>query len=111
LRPQDPHGHCRRQARLRGPALRPKGQSQEAGLLPRWEICPDDEAFRHGAHDGYHVGGISPFGQKKRVPTLLEQSALDHREVYVNGGQRGLQVRLDPHDAASALAAKSAVLI
>lgn len=45
---------------------------------------------------GYHVGGISPFGQKKRVPVALEQRALDHATVYCNGGQRGLQVELDP---------------
>ncbi len=60
---------------------------------------------------GYHVGGISPFGQKKRVPTLIEQSALEHTSVFINGGQRGLQVRLDPHDAASALDAKAAALV
>ena len=60
---------------------------------------------------GYHVGGISPFGQKKRVPTLIEQSALEHTSVFINGGQRGLQVRLDPRDAASALDAKAAALV
>ena len=60
---------------------------------------------------GYHVGGISPFGQKKRVPTLIEQSALKHTSVFINGGQRGLQVLLDPHDAASALNAKAAALV
>ncbi|MDQ4060351.1 MAG: Cys-tRNA(Pro) deacylase, partial [Pseudomonadota bacterium] len=43
---------------------------------------------------GYHVGGISPFGQKKRVPTLVEESGLAHVQVFINGGQRGLQVRL-----------------
>lgn len=59
---------------------------------------------------GYHVGGISPFGQKKRVPTLIEQSAFAHPEVFMNGGQRGLQVRLKPRDAASALNAKVAEL-
>src|SRR3954454_16135266 len=31
---------------------------------------------------GYHVGGISPFGQKKRVPTVVEQSAFQHAEVF-----------------------------
>jgi Cys-tRNA(Pro)/Cys-tRNA(Cys) deacylase len=60
---------------------------------------------------GYHVGGISPFGQKRRVPTVLEQSALEHASVFINGGQRGLQVRLDPRDAAAALDAKTAALI
>ena len=60
---------------------------------------------------GYHVGGISPFGQKKRVPTLIEQSAFVHDEVFMNGGQRGLQVRLKPGDAASVLEAKVTELI
>ncbi|MCF3642534.1 Cys-tRNA(Pro) deacylase [Rhizobium sp. TRM95111] len=48
---------------------------------------------------GYHVGGISPFGQKKRVATAIEAEAMAHDAVYVNGGQRGLQVRLSPRDA------------
>jgi Cys-tRNA(Pro)/Cys-tRNA(Cys) deacylase len=60
---------------------------------------------------GYHVGGISPFGQKKRVPTVLEQSALEHAEVFINGGQRGLQVKLAPHAAAEALEAKVAEVV
>jgi len=59
---------------------------------------------------GYHVGGISPFGQKKRVPTLMEQSAFAHDEVFMNGGQRGLQVKLKPRDAASVLDARIAAL-
>ena len=51
---------------------------------------------------GYHVGGISPFGQKKRVPVAIEQAALGHARVFVNGGQRGLQIELDPNDAVTA---------
>jgi Cys-tRNA(Pro)/Cys-tRNA(Cys) deacylase len=47
---------------------------------------------------GYHVGGISPFGQKKRVPVAIEQAALGHTSVFLNGGQRGLQVELAPTD-------------
>lgn len=47
---------------------------------------------------GYKVGGISPFGQRKQVSTVLEQSALTHELVYLNGGQRGLQVRMKPTD-------------
>src|SRR3712207_2481745 len=60
---------------------------------------------------GYHVGGISPFGQKKRVPALMEETSLLHPQVFINGGQRGLQVRLDPRDAAKVLDAKVAALI
>jgi len=60
---------------------------------------------------GYHVGGISPFGQKKLVPTAVEETALTEALVYMNGGQRGLQVRLAPGDALKALNAKAAALI
>lgn len=52
---------------------------------------------------GYHVGGISPFAQKKRVPVAIDQAALTQRSVYLNGGQRGLQIELDPNDAVRAL--------
>jgi Cys-tRNA(Pro)/Cys-tRNA(Cys) deacylase len=48
---------------------------------------------------GYVVGGISPFGQKKAVPTVFEQTAMTEPLVYINGGQRGLQVRVSPEDA------------
>lgn len=60
---------------------------------------------------GYHVGGISPFGQKKHVPTAIEEAALAEVQVYINGGQRGLQVRLAPRDAQAALKAITAPLI
>jgi len=60
---------------------------------------------------GYHVGGISPFGQKKIVPTAIEETALAEPLVYINGGQRGLQVRLDPKEALKALKAAAAPLI
>ncbi|EUC00553.1 ybaK/ebsC protein [Rhizobium sp. CF080] len=60
---------------------------------------------------GYHVGGISPFGQKKLVPTAIEIAALDEPHVFINGGQRGLQVRLDPKAARDALKAVAAPLV
>ncbi len=47
---------------------------------------------------GYKVGGISPFGQRKPVPTFVEQAAAGEAYVYVNGGRRGLQMRLAPAD-------------
>jgi Cys-tRNA(Pro)/Cys-tRNA(Cys) deacylase len=54
---------------------------------------------------GYHVGGISPFGQKRRVPVALDAAALHETTVYLNGGQRGLQIEIAPRDAVEALAA------
>ncbi|WLS06498.1 Cys-tRNA(Pro) deacylase [Shinella sumterensis] len=60
---------------------------------------------------GFVVGGISPFGQKKQVPTAIEEEALAHEAVYINGGQRGLQVRLAPRDAMAALKAIAAPVI
>ncbi|MBB2163779.1 Cys-tRNA(Pro) deacylase [Gluconacetobacter sp. 1b LMG 1731] len=54
---------------------------------------------------GFRVGGISPFGQKKRVPTAFARQAADLPYLYTNGGQRGLQVRLVPADALRASAA------
>ncbi|HCL67240.1 MAG TPA: Cys-tRNA(Pro) deacylase [Rhizobium sp.] len=60
---------------------------------------------------GYHVGGISPFGQKKSVPTAIEMAALSEPQVYINGGQRGLQVRLAPQDAQKVLNAIAAAIV
>lgn len=57
---------------------------------------------------GYKVGGISPFGQKRQLPTILEESSLDNDLVFVNAGQRGLQVRLAPQTIVSLLGAKVA---
>jgi Cys-tRNA(Pro)/Cys-tRNA(Cys) deacylase len=57
---------------------------------------------------GYRVGGISPFGQLRRIPTVFSATAMTHAEIYLNGGQRGLQVCLDPRDAARILEAVEA---
>jgi len=57
---------------------------------------------------GYHVGGISPFGQKKRARVFIEQSALAFPNIVVNGGRRGLQVELAPGDLVRVLSATAA---
>lgn len=52
---------------------------------------------------GYKVGGISPLGQRKSVPTALDELAQLHDEIFINGGQRGLQIRIKPDDLAAVL--------
>ena len=60
---------------------------------------------------GYKVGGISPFGQKRLVPTAIEITATTAKKVWINAGQRGLLLGIDPAQALSALDAKAAALI
>ena len=60
---------------------------------------------------GYVVGGISPFAQKRRLPGVIEQSALNEERIFVNGGQRGFQISLAPADAIRALEATVADVV
>jgi Cys-tRNA(Pro)/Cys-tRNA(Cys) deacylase len=47
---------------------------------------------------GYVAGGISPLGQRKQLPTVLDDDALEHGTIHVSGGRRGLEIALDPRD-------------
>lgn len=47
---------------------------------------------------GYVLGGISPLGQRRHSPTVLDESALQHETIYVSGGRRGFDVELSPAD-------------
>jgi Cys-tRNA(Pro)/Cys-tRNA(Cys) deacylase len=59
---------------------------------------------------GYKVGGIGPFGQKRKVPTALDETAELFDVIYINAGQRGLLLSIAPSDAVAAAEMKVAGL-
>ena len=60
---------------------------------------------------GYKVGGISPFGQKRVVPTAVEVAACTAPKVWINAGQRGLLLGIAPGEALAVLGAQAVALV
>ncbi|MFC4784620.1 Cys-tRNA(Pro) deacylase [Nocardioides sp. MAHUQ-72] len=59
---------------------------------------------------GYVAGGISPIGQKRSHPTVLDSTALDHPTVFVSGGRRGLDLEIAPADLVRVTGATTAAI-
>lgn len=57
---------------------------------------------------GYILGGVSPLGQKKRLKTIINESAFEYESIFVSAGKRGLEVQLDPKDLQKLLQADKA---
>jgi Cys-tRNA(Pro) deacylase len=77
------HGDCK---------VSTKELARQAGRK-RTTPCKPEDAQRH---TGYQVGGTSPFGLRKPLPVYVERSILELAQIYINGGRRGLLVRIAP---------------
>jgi Cys-tRNA(Pro)/Cys-tRNA(Cys) deacylase len=69
----------------------------------RAELAPKAEAERA---TGYVVGGISPLGQRKRLPATIDASVYEWETILVSAGRRGLQIELAPSDLIALTGAK-----
>jgi len=57
---------------------------------------------------GYVLGGVSPIGQKRRLPTYVDASARDLPSMYVSGGRRGFDIGIAPDDLVAVTGARYA---
>jgi Cys-tRNA(Pro)/Cys-tRNA(Cys) deacylase len=64
-------------------------------LGKRAALADPDDAHRL---TGYVRGGTSVLGSRRALPVVLDESALEHKTIVVNGGGRGIQLELSPHD-------------
>jgi len=71
----------------------------------RAEMCLPETAERL---TGYVVGGISPFGQKRSLPAVIDETCVLFDSIFVSGGRRGLDIEIAPDDLISVLGAVTA---
>jgi Cys-tRNA(Pro) deacylase len=63
------------------------------------------EPYAAQRYTGYMVGGTSPFGTRRALPVFVERSILELPAIYINGGRRGLLVRIAPAELTRVLSA------
>ena len=73
--------------------------------VKRAEMCEPTDAHRI---TGYVIGGISPFGQRRMLPTAIDETCELHETIFVSGGKRGLDIELRPGDLVRVLEAITA---
>lgn len=59
---------------------------------------------------GYVIGGVSPLGQKKRLPTVVDLSSYQYKTIFISAGRRGLEIELSPKDLTDLIGASAAQL-
>lgn len=82
--------------------------SRDVSLKELARVTGVKEAQMASARDaqrltGYLVGGISPFGARTQLPVYVDEGILEHGEIYINGGRRGLILKLRTRDLIGAL--------
>lgn len=62
--------------------------------------CPAEKIVMHS---GYEVGAVSPFGTREEIPVYMEETILNLRKIYINGGKKGYCISMDPYDVVKIL--------
>jgi len=94
-------------------AVLPSDRELDLRALAAYAKCKSAEMVKPADAErisGYKIGGISPLGQKKRLRCFIDDSALALPFMVLNGGQRGLQIKIAPADLVAALSAATAAI-